>query len=132
MADLNAPGLTQNHNLYDYEIENITRVTARIQQRSQQRRNYEDFDREIRQRFAEIGFKVSVNWHTAQDENGQRIEGWLIPEVVIGDRVEKHEFDHDRQVHEVTNDILDLGTGGVISSNDANALLAKKAHGHKH
>lgn len=39
------------------------------------------------------------------------------------------EFDPDRQVHEVTKDILGLGTEGVIKSNPSD-LIVPHSHGH--
>ena len=44
------------------------------------------------------------------------VEGVIIPEIVIKDRVERIDHDPDRMVHEVTNDVLGLGEGGVIKT----------------
>ena len=122
----NAPGLTANVEVYDSEINEIHKIVEVLRNRSQGAVDYARFTEEIRDRFAGIGFIVSVNWY---DTN---VEGVLIPEIVIKDRTERgHGFDHDKQVHEVTNDLLGLGEGGVIKSDPEQ--FAKPSHqGHQH
>lgn len=64
-----------------------------------------------------LGYVVDVLiWST-------NVEGVIIPEVVIKDRVERLDDDPDRMVYEVTNDILSLGEGGVISTNGGSIHL---------
>jgi hypothetical protein len=87
---------------------------------------YDSFQREIKERFYEIGFIVDVVWY---ETNMAEVK---MPEIVIKGRTEnKFVFDRDRQVHEVTNDVLDLGTGGVIKADKAMMeALAKQSHNH--
>jgi len=69
----------------------------------------DDFPRETKERFWNAGYEVRVDMY---DTN---IEGVYIPDITIQGRVEG-EFDPDQMVWEATNDILDLGEGGVIKS----------------
>lgn len=118
MTEVNAPGLTVNCEVLDSEILEIEKVVGILNDKARNgRQNYDAFDREIKERFASIGFIVGVTWwHT-------NIDGLKMPEITISDRTDKKAFDYDRQVHEVTNDILDLGTGGVIKSNPSGLIL---------
>jgi hypothetical protein len=125
----NAPGLTAKIEIHDSEIMEIERIVAALNERlgSSRRTNLDAFNREIYERFAEIGFIVQVAWW---DTN---IPGVLIPEICISDRTERKDFDHDRQVHEVTNDILELGDKGVIKTDPAAMKALEQQHaGHKH
>lgn len=100
-------------NLYDSDILSIESVLKKLATRQGQSVDLESFRNEIVNRFREAGFDVKVSmWTTEQ-------KGTFVPEVTIVDRVDKdHAFDYDRMVHEVTNDLLDLGEGGVISTKD--------------
>lgn len=121
--------------VYDSEIVQIEHVMETLKSRSAGRRDYEAFDREIKERFAEIGLKISVNWHTAADEHGRKIEDTHIPEITIDGRLDGRVFDPDRMVHEVTSDLLGLGEGGVIdtSKTTPEQKAARDAHkGHSH
>lgn len=123
----NAPGLTAKCEVYDSEIDAIHKVLEGLNERvaGGRRVDYDAFQREIIDKFANLGFKVYVAWwHT-------NIEGVKQPEITITDRLGKHEFDHDRQVNEVTNDVLGLGEGGVIKSNPAD-FQKPTGHGHGH
>lgn len=87
------------------------------------------FDAEIVDRFARIGFRVDVKWwHTD-------VEGVKMPEIEIIGRTDRAgAFDHEKMAHEVTSDILGLGQGGVIKTNGAEDLMKIKQveQGHKH
>jgi hypothetical protein len=124
MADTvhNQAELTQGFQVYDHEILAVEKVLQRLRERSASRRDLSDFDREIRQRFEDIGFVVRVDWY---DTN---VEGTFMPEITMIGRVEKVDFDFDKQVAEVTGDILELGDGGVIST----PREALEKHEHKH
>lgn len=120
----NHAGLTINCEVYDSEIAEIEGVLDRLNERARNGRvNFDAFDREIKDRFHQIGFKVNVTWYHSN------VAETKIPEITITDRTERHEFDYDQQVHEVTNDILDLGDKGVIKTDPA-ALEAGKGHRH--
>jgi hypothetical protein len=124
--------------LYDSDVEKIFKVLARLQDRARYRRhNYDDFDREIRETFAEIGFTVEVNWYEFE-RDGQKQDG-AMPEVTVTGRTDSaFAFDKDRQVHEVTKNILDVpGETGVIKT-DPDTLKnftegnGGRDHGHHH
>ena len=102
--------------LYDSEILKIEQVLEQLNAEDVGKpRPLEDFVQKVTELFAKIGLVVDVKVWTAADNRGQEIAGTFIPEITITGRVDrKHEFDYDRQVHEVTNDLLDLGEGGVI------------------
>lgn len=101
--------VTKTIDVYDSEIADIQRVLEALRARAAHRVNYDAFQREAIERFADIGFKVDVRWYETD------VEGVLQPEVNIVGRTESgHVFDRDRQVHEVVNDYLGLGEGGVV------------------
>lgn len=122
--------------LYDTDVEKILQVQLRLNDRARYRRhNYNDFDREIREAFAEIGFTVEVNWHEFA-VGGQKQEG-AMPEVTVTGRTEGHVFDKDRQVHEVTHNVLGLPPedAGVIKTDPdtlKNFREGNGGHGHGH
>jgi hypothetical protein len=112
MAEINAEGLTSRIEIYDSEIVKINEILNILEDKRQQRRSFENFDHEIKERFSEIGLIVAVNWYSAGQEmpdgSVKEIEGVFIPEIVIKDRTEKKLFDHEQQRHEVVNNILEL------------------------
>lgn len=117
----NQSDLTQGFQLYDHEIVAVEKVALKLRERAGLPRTLDDFDREIRQRYEDIGLVVKVNWWSTN------VEGTFMPEVEVVGRTEKHEFDHDEMVHEVTNDLLGLGTEGVIKSDK---VLRPEKHKH--
>jgi hypothetical protein len=120
--------------LYDHEVEEILQLQARLNDKARYgRHNYTDFEREIRERFAGIGFTVEVSWY-GFSVGGRPQEG-AMPEVTVTGRADdKHVFDKDRQVHEVTRNILDLpGETGVIKTDPdtlRNFREGNGGHGH--
>lgn len=124
--------------LYDHEVDAIQRVWDALRDRHQKAtRNYDDVEREITGRFADAGFVVHVNWYR-YEVDGVMIEGAAMPEVTVVGRCDpKHEFDHDRQVHEVTANILGIpGQEGVIRTDDGGVFRQFReggnGHGHQH
>lgn len=126
----NAPGLTANMEILDSEVEKMRIIVTAIENKYGERANYFDMEQEIKDRFRKIGFIVAVGWWMMEHaDSGKPVEGLLMPEITIRDRTEGgYEFDHDRQVHEVTNDLLNLGTKGVIKSDPSQF----QSHGHSH
>ena len=128
--------MTDVLDLYDHEVEQILQLQVRLNDRARYRRhNYNDFDREIREGFAAIGFTVEVNWHKFA-VGGQEQEG-AMPEVTVTGRTEEHVFDKDRQVHEVTNNVLGLPSedAGVIKADRETVkrfMEGNDGHGHGH
>lgn len=121
-VEINAEGLTANCEIYDTEIIAIQEVLEAMKKRGEQGgTDFGMWDAECQDRFAKIGFKVVINWYRTN------VEGVLIPEITISDRTERHDFDHDRQVAEVTGDVLGFGEGGVIKTDPS--MLGQE---HKH
>lgn len=126
--------------LYDSEVEAIQTVWDTLRDRHQKSfKNYDQVEREITGRFADIGFVVQVGWFR-YSIGGEVQEGAAMPEVTIVGRCDpKAEFDHDKQVHEVTSNILEIpGADGVIKT-DAGGAYSKfregggdHGHGHSH
>lgn len=122
--------------LYDSEMAQALDVLAKLRDRSRHRRhNYIDFEREIRESFAEIGLVVHVNWHRfaigAQEQEG------AMPEVTITGRTDPgFTFDKDQQVHEVTHNVLQLPEedAGVIKTDreTLRRFMKDQEHGHGH
>jgi hypothetical protein len=114
--------------VYDSEVREIEKVLKLLQERLQGKsRNFPAAEKEIKERFAEIGFIASVNWY--EYAVGEEKQDGAMPEISITGRIEKREFDHDRQVHEVTNDVLELGEGGTIKTDPE--TVRKFLEGHK-
>lgn len=121
--------------VYDTEIEKILTVKAALDARARQRgHNYNDFEREIRDRFAKIGFTVDVNWYKFTVD-GTEQDG-AMPEITVTGRTgQDFAFDPDRQVHEVTHNVLGIpGQEGVIRTDPATVkqILERNGHGHGH
>lgn len=116
--------------VYDTEILQIEKVLEILRVRSdRQSRNRGEFDREIKERFHQIGFIVDVKWwHT-------NLEDVKMPEVEITGRVDDRGqgMDHERLRHEITNDVLELGAGGIINTGTADeaAMIRATENSHK-
>lgn len=125
--------------LYDSEILKIEEVLDALNKRKGQRTDYERWTAETKDRFLKIGLIVSVLWYEAGAERAdgslEKLDGVLIPEIVIKDRVDSKTFafDHEQMGHEVQNDLLELGTGGKlkVTAEDARRALAT-VRSHKH
>lgn len=115
--------------IYDSEIDKIIAVQHTLQQRAGDKmRNYGDFEREIRERFEDIGFTVDVNWFSYA-LNGEVQAMSAMPEVTIIGRCDpKFAFDPDQMVHEVTSNVLGLpGDQGVIDTSGYDTSLTPQA-----
>jgi hypothetical protein len=89
--------------LYDHEILDCEKVLKVLNERQGKSLDLEHFRVEMIERFAEIGLVGSVLVYETN------VEGVYLFEFQIEGRTEKMaEFDFDRQVHEVRNDVLDL------------------------
>jgi len=127
--------------LYDSELDKLIDLMKEIEGRvlRRQRVDRDALGNEIRERCAnEVGLKVSVRWYTCGEEmpdgTVREIPGMYQPEVVPIDRVTKEsEYDHDRQRHEVVNDVIGIGEGGIIKVTAADVRAAlEHGKGHKH
>lgn len=123
--------------LYDSEIIKIEEVLEALNKRKGQRTDYERWTAETRERFGRAGLIVSVRWYEAGEQQAdgtlKKLDGVLIPEIVVTGRTEKHSFDHEQMAHEVQSDLLGLGTGGTlkVTAEDARRAL-QTARDHKH
>lgn len=112
--------------ILDSEVIAIEQVYLILQGRTAVSRRYEAFDREIHQRFNEIGFIVDVKWFETDQRDVQN------PEITVIGRIDgPAEFDHDQMRHEIVHDVLDLGVGGVIKGGyDQAQRNAEEKHQH--
>jgi hypothetical protein len=121
--------------LLDSEVDAIQKVWDALRDRHQKAfRNYDDVEREIVGRFADAGFIVHVSWYKYAIDGVPQSDA-ASPEITIVGRCDpKHEFDHDRQVHEVTSNILDIpGQEGVIKTDQGDTFKWFEeggSHGH--
>jgi hypothetical protein len=119
--------LTSKCEILDSEILKIETILGILNRKVGTSTNMEGFRQEIIDRFARIGFSVDVKTFSTN------MPGTYSFDVQINDRIEDQEFDHDQMVHEVTNDILELGEGGVIKTGTAaEAAMIREASKHKH
>lgn len=122
--------------LYDHEVKAIIALIAELNDRAKAKRhNYNDFEREIRDRFAKLGFTVDVNWY--EYAIGDARQDGAMPEITVTGRTDdKFRFDPDRQVHEAVANVLDLpGEEGWIKTDPdtvRNFLEGNGGHSHGH
>lgn len=117
--------------ILDSEILQLEALFKDMQDRYRDRSfNIVEFEREAKDRcHDQLGLAIDIRWKALADGAGRIIEGAASPQVEIVGRVEKKDrkaFDHDKKVFEVTHDIAELGTQGVIASEDA----ARGGHPH--
>lgn len=127
--------------LYDTEMGQLLDLLGELDARVQGRGSVDRdaLNREIHDRCAtEVGIEVSVRWYTCgepmPDGTVKEIPGMYKPVVVPKSRVAKEkQYDHERQRHEVINDVLRIGQGGLIkvTAEDARRAL-ETVGGHKH
>lgn len=117
----------------DSELLELQRVKATLEDRTYKAHRLEAFDREIVERFGEIGWKVDVKWHETN------VAGTYIPVVELVGRCERKEFDHDQMAHEVRQNILNIPgehdvplIKGSALSPEALAHRAKKGNHKSH
>jgi hypothetical protein len=104
--------------LYDSEIIEVEKIIQKLNyDHVGQQRDVEGFVQRTIDMFARIGLRADVAMYTMADRQGRPVEGFM-PEITIQGRINERgfEFDHDKMVHEVTNDLLGLGEGGVINT----------------
>lgn len=117
-------------NLYDSEVQKIQATLNTLKDRTYKRHNLSAFEREVKERFQEVGFVVDVLWYETN------VSGVYMPEIeVIGrcDPINVGEFDHDKMRHEVVNNLLGLPEkdAGVIKTNEKWSIeQAKEIHKH--
>lgn len=117
--------------IQDSEILELEHLLDFFSQRSGQRRDYDAFQREIEDRFHAIGWAVDVIW-AEYAIDGVKQEGYQ-PLIEVVGRVDRTPFDHDRKVHEITRNLLELPNqekGEVLKAN--RGTFENHAKGHKH
>lgn len=102
--------------LLDSEVLAINEVARRIQESvSFQNRELSAVQREIRERYEEIGFVVRVDFYERGAE--EHLTGVQIPSITLVRRCEPTgEFDHEQMRHEVRSNILGKNQQGNIQS----------------
>lgn len=124
--------------IYDHEVKQLIELISELNSRASAGPiNYTAFEREIRDRFAKLGFTVDVSWY--HFEIGGIQQDGAMPEITITGRTDdKFQFDPDRQVHEAVSNVLGLpGEDGWIRT-DKETLRnfldgnGGHAHGHRH
>lgn len=117
--------VTVNCDVLDSELVQIEQVINKLNEAQWKSGVYlEGWRKEAIERFADIGFKVDVVVFSTDQE------GLYAFDLVIQDRL-AGEFDPDKMVHEVTNDLLGLGEGGVIKTKGG-LHLVQGGHSHSH
>lgn len=117
--------------LYDTEVRDVIALLKDLNERAASRmHNYGDFEREMREKFAELGFTVDVNWYRFEADGAE--QDGAMPEVTITGRVDKgFTFDPDRQVHEAVANVLELpGEDGWIRTDPATVRNFLEGSGH--
>jgi hypothetical protein len=107
--------------ILDSEILQLEAILKDMQERYKYRAfNVEEFENEAKERIhSQLGLAVAISWKKMVDGKGEEIVGAASPRIEIVGRVDRKTIDHDQKVHEVTRDILELGTQGVITSDGA-------------
>jgi hypothetical protein len=128
--------------LYDAEVDKIIGLTHELNGLAQDRRlNYAAFERQVRDRFAEIGLTVDVSWYRfgfeRPDGTVAEEEGAAMPEITITGRADPgFLFDPDKQVYQAVHNVLGLpGEEGWIKTDPdtlRNFRAAQGGHGHGH
>lgn len=124
--------------VYDHEVEAIIGLQVRITTAWQDRlltcpplawaTTIARFEHEVAEQFAEIGFVASVEMMANPD-----LGGMMCPTIQVTGRTEAIDFDPDRQVHEVTHDLLGLGeehSAVIDTSKMTPEQMAKARHHH--
>jgi hypothetical protein len=98
--------------LYDSEKIEVREVYRRLQE-STGHRELSGFQREVRERFAEIGIEARCDFY--EDVRDKHLEGVQIPRITLIKRIERREeFDHDQMGHEVRSNILGTNKQGNV------------------
>jgi hypothetical protein len=117
-------------NLYDSDIDRIQRgPLAWMRSQEGKHMDLEDFRKTAVAKFADIGLRTNVKCYETNVSDVYAFE------AEIQERLEKRDFDYDRQIHEVVNNYLELPgeeKGFIKTSEGMENALNKHGHGHKH
>lgn len=114
-AETTAEEVEEIEEVYDSEQIQIDKVMAVLSQRIGTGMEGSAFQREVRERFAEIGFVARCDLKKDMyDPRPWNDKPW-IPSIAIVGRTEKQgEFDHDQMGHEVRSNILGKNPQGDV------------------
>lgn len=114
-AEVEASEVMDVDDLYDSERIAINNVMAALGEKMGATVEGSAFQREVRDRFAEIGFVVRCDlWKDDDDPRDWDERPW-IPSITLVGRTEKQgEFDHERMGHEVRSNILGKNQQGNV------------------
>lgn len=101
-------GVLESSDLYDSEKIAISKVSTALMDNINKHRELGAFQREVRERYAEIGFVARCDFYESQYEDHlPKSERTQYPEITLIRRCEPTgEFDHDKMGHEVRSNIL--------------------------
>lgn len=109
--------------LYDHDLLAIDKGPVAWMTRHQgSSMGLEHFRRAAEEQFAEVGFRATVKCYETNEA------GTYAFDIEINGRIEKHDFDFDRQVHEVTSGVLLGEASGTIKTSDAMKNVDLKGH----
>lgn len=97
---------------YPSEQIQLQMLMDRIREETGTRRDIEGFATEIIERFATIGWHVSVTTATASSDP----DVTTMFEVDLLGRIDPTDIDHDRMSHEVQHDVAGTGMRGAITA----------------
>lgn len=96
--------------LYDSERLAINQVTTTLMENIGKHRELGSFQREVRERFAEIGFIARCDFYESRHEDHlPKDERTQYPEITLVGRcdpMQVGDFDHDKMGHEVRSNII--------------------------
>lgn len=130
-ARLDAEGRTEvvsPTEIYDSEVLAIEKVLMALRQYAEDHGSVDvdAFDKQITDRFNDIGFTVSVDWHAT---NARKV---YMPDITITGRTDPIAFDREQQRHEIVHDLLERGEGGTIKMTKDDLAAIEAAGHHRH
>ncbi len=116
-AEISPEEVFDYDDLYDSERLAISRVMAALSQHVGTTSEKSAIQREVRDRFSDIGFVARCDFYKDDDDPRPWNERPDMPQITIVGRTEKQgEFDHDRMGHEVRSNILGKNAQGDVQS----------------
>lgn len=130
---------------YDSEILKMEEVVKELNALRDRRMNPQDFVDLAREKFAAIGFDVTVNTFYTGEVKGhhpltqepmvEEVKGLWSFDIVVNGRTEAHEFDHEQMAHEVQSNILQLPgakPGQIKAEKNLDEIVREMTKGHRH
>lgn len=130
---------------YDSEILRMEEVVRELNALRETRMNPQDFVDLARDKFAAIGFDVSVNTFYTGEVKGyhpitqepmvEEVKGLWSFDITVNGRTDKHEFDHEQMAREVQSNILELPgakPGQIRAEKNLDEIVREMTKGHRH